>query len=147
MTENRCKARVLSRELRGMSFQCQNKAGYGENKDYCKIHAREQGYKIGETVRLYQVINDFGGIKLFHEEAETTKKQYRLNGRTKLADYAMVINKDDAEIQGIFEDKQRAIEFFLEQAMSRVESAKALVKKREEELQKAMEFVTKESKP
>ena len=125
------------------SYRCSNKAGYGPDKAFCKIHARERGARFGEIVTLYRVMpkNWRGPMRIAEAEAEVTEKMYRLSGNETDFDCARNLSKDACAKQGVFTTKAEALDYFLKQASARVESTAVAATQAEKELELAEIFV------
>jgi hypothetical protein len=143
MSKERCKETVHDRELKDYAHRCNNKAGYGPDKAYCKIHAREHGVKFGEEVTLYRVMpKDWQGpMRIAESKAEVTEKIYRLSGNDSDFDYVRNQPKEYCANKGIFTTKQEALTHFLKQAANKVEATAMAAIQAEKDLELAEIFV------
>jgi hypothetical protein len=138
--EKRCIAEVWDRFR---DLKCNKVAGYGPNGNYCKTHARAEGHKIGERITLYRVCggNYTRPLRLAQTDAEETQKLFILDGRELDFDYSRRITKTKAGSLGIFTDKHKSIQWYLESKRNKVESAKKLLQQSEMELNEAEVFL------
>ena len=138
---DKCKARV--HDSYGVGFHpCMNKAGFGPDKAYCKIHAREKGEKFGKIVTLYRAMPEDwrGPMGIAEIEAEELPKTYKLSGEDGDFDYARTISKDQAGRQGIFLTKEEALAYFVKTVFNKVKIAIAAAQKAQDESVEVLKF-------
>jgi hypothetical protein len=146
MSKEGCKAIVYGE--RGHSSKCSNSAGYGPDKAYCKIHAREKGETFGEMVNLYIVLpkDYYGPIRLGEYQVEDTGgKTYVCSGNDAALDYARRLPKDECARKGIFTTKEEAIAFFVQKAQRAVIVARENLEKRLQGEQEVISFERSQS--
>lgn len=142
MSEDRCKAGIYGDyRLR----RCNNKAGYGPDKAYCKIHAREKGEVFGSVVTLYQVKEAAWKAprRLVQIQAEETAKTYRtIKGPGN--SYRETIRKDELGYKRFFLTPQEALDSYLEDKHQAVEAAQRRLEEAQKEFYEAQAFVSGE---
>ena len=140
MSKEQCKETVYWG--RGNTSKCSNSAGYGPDKAYCKIHAREKGETFGKMVTLYIVLpkDRRNTIRLAEYQVEDTGKTYRCSGYDCGLGYARKLPKNECARKGIYTTKEEAIAFFIEKTHQAVIMAAANLERRQQEEQAAILF-------
>lgn len=113
----RCKGNVYGGRVN--VYGCQSKAGYGPDGDYCKNHARELGFTIGETKTVYRVMKSENGLVIESAQCEETEKLYLFPKRPAFSEYLAKLDKREALMRhGIFKTERQAVQWFVDHAIS-----------------------------
>ena len=123
-------------------YLCNNKAGYGPGKAYCKIHAREHGEKFRELVMLYRVKEAGWGhpLRIAQVQAEVTPKLYKLSGNDDDFNYANNLHKDGCQGKGIFTTPEEAIAWYVQSINKKIYNLKIALEKANKEAFEALRF-------